>query len=233
MSADESLGKRLRRERERRQIALASIAENTKISASLFESLERDDTTHWPSGIFRRAFIRSYASAIGLNPDEIAREFLEKFPDPNDPDAVLSLSSEPAASGPRAAACPQTPAHAHHIGVSTTLRLTLAAESAFTREKLLRSALDRIAAITCDLAVVSLIGLALYAVIGIFWMPLCVAFATYYAGGVLLLGNTPGVRLCAPAQTHKTPKPGLPIASVTKAARELLASRPFFVKART
>ncbi|HEX4347840.1 MAG TPA: helix-turn-helix transcriptional regulator [Vicinamibacterales bacterium] len=219
MSADESLGKRLRRERERRQIAIASIAENTKISASLFDALERNDTSHWPSGIFRRAFIRSYASAIGLDPDEIAKEFLERFPDPNDPDAALSLAPEPA------------PVARPAVASTATLRLTLATESAFTREKLLRSVLDRIAAIACDLAVVSLIGLALYAAIGIFWMPLCIAFAVYYAGGVLLLGNTPGVRLCAPIKSP--PAPGAQVPSITKAARELLASHPLFVKART
>jgi len=79
---DDSFGTRLRSERERRHIALASISENTKISASLFEGLERDDVSRWPSGIFRRAFIRSYAAAIGLDADAIAREFLERFPDP-------------------------------------------------------------------------------------------------------------------------------------------------------
>lgn len=79
---EETFGARLRRERERRQIALSSISENTKISASLFERLERNDVSRWPSGIFRRAFIRSYAQAIGLDPDAIAKEFLERFPDP-------------------------------------------------------------------------------------------------------------------------------------------------------
>jgi cytoskeletal protein RodZ len=79
---EETFGTRLRRERERRHVALSSIAEDTKISASLFEALERDDASRWPSGIFRRAFIRSYAAAIGLDPDAIAKEFLERFPDP-------------------------------------------------------------------------------------------------------------------------------------------------------
>src|SRR4051812_47534819 len=73
---------RLRCERERRRIALESISANTKISASLFEALERGAVSRWPSGIFRRSFIRAYASAIGLDADAIAREFLEKFPDP-------------------------------------------------------------------------------------------------------------------------------------------------------
>ena len=86
--ADQSFGRRLRRERERRRIALSSIAENTKISVSLFDDLERDDVSRWPSGIFRKSFIRAYAQAIGLDPDETAREFLERFPDPNDPNTA-------------------------------------------------------------------------------------------------------------------------------------------------
>src|SRR5258706_7509764 len=88
---------RLRRERERRQIALSSISANTKISASLFAALERDDVSRWPSGIFRRSFIRAYAQAIGLDPDVVAREFLERFPDPVDPpvpaEATASITS--------------------------------------------------------------------------------------------------------------------------------------------
>jgi transcriptional regulator with XRE-family HTH domain len=75
-----SFGARMREQREKRQIALIAIAEQTKIKLSLLEALERDDVTHWPSGIFRRAFIRAYAHAIDLEPDVIVREFLELYP---------------------------------------------------------------------------------------------------------------------------------------------------------
>ena len=78
----ESFGARLRQQRERQQIALTSIAEQTKISLSLLEGLERDDVLRWPAGIFRRAFVRAYAHAIGLEPDLVVREFLELHPDP-------------------------------------------------------------------------------------------------------------------------------------------------------
>jgi transcriptional regulator with XRE-family HTH domain len=78
----ESFGARLRERRERQHVALATIAEQTKIKVSLLEALERDDVSHWPTGIFRRAFIRAYAHAIGLEPDVIVREFLELYPDP-------------------------------------------------------------------------------------------------------------------------------------------------------
>ena len=78
----ESFGARLRRRRERQQIALTTIAEQTKISLSFLEALERDDVSRWPAGIFGRAFIRAYAHAIGLEADVVVREFLELHPDP-------------------------------------------------------------------------------------------------------------------------------------------------------
>jgi cytoskeletal protein RodZ len=91
MEPGSAFGPRLRRERERRQISLTSIAENTKISRSLLEALERDDVSRWPTGIFRRAFVRSYAEAIGLNGDEVVREFSERFPDPTAPPAAVPV----------------------------------------------------------------------------------------------------------------------------------------------
>ena len=78
----DSFGSRLRYERERRQIALKSIAESTKIGVTLLEGLERDDVSRWPSGIFRKSFVRSYAMAVGLDPEPIVREFVERHPDP-------------------------------------------------------------------------------------------------------------------------------------------------------
>jgi transcriptional regulator with XRE-family HTH domain len=78
----DSFGARLRQRREDRGIALLTIAEQTKIKLSLLQALERDDVSHWPPGIFRRAYIRAYAHAIGLDPDLIVVEFLEAHPDP-------------------------------------------------------------------------------------------------------------------------------------------------------
>jgi len=74
-------GARLRLERERRAIALASVAETTKVAESLLAGLERGDVSKWPSGIYRRAFFREYAIAIGLPADAAAGEFLRLFPE--------------------------------------------------------------------------------------------------------------------------------------------------------
>ena len=51
-----------------------------------------------------------------------------------------------------------------------------------------------------DLFVLSVMSVLLFAVLGMFWAPLCLAMAAYYAGSILLLGNTPGVCLFADPQ---------------------------------
>ena len=72
-------GGKLRQARERRGISLRQIAASTKISVGALEALERNDVSKLPGGIFSRAFVRSYASEVGLEPDETVREFLELF----------------------------------------------------------------------------------------------------------------------------------------------------------
>jgi hypothetical protein len=76
-----SFGTRLRLQREQQHVSIGTIAADTKINPSLLTGLERDDVSHWPEGIFRRAYVRAYARAIGLDPDDVVREFLELHPD--------------------------------------------------------------------------------------------------------------------------------------------------------
>ena len=80
MSDRETFGPRLRAERERRGISLDTIASVTKVGSDLWEGLERNDFSRWPSGIFARAFVRDYARAIGLDSDEVVDEFCRLFP---------------------------------------------------------------------------------------------------------------------------------------------------------
>lgn len=103
----DSFGAGLRQRREEQQIALSTIAEQTKIKLSLLEGLERDDVSRWPSGIFRRAFVRDYARAIGLQPDAVVREFLDRYPDPPE-DVTAALSAQAAADAAPASAGPPT-----------------------------------------------------------------------------------------------------------------------------
>jgi GAF domain-containing protein len=96
----QTFGARLRQRRERQKIALAAISEQTKINLSLLEALERDDVSRWPVGIFRRAYVRSYAQAIGLDPNVLVREFLERYPDPlEEIDSISETAARAGAQG--------------------------------------------------------------------------------------------------------------------------------------
>src|SRR5687767_6604500 len=90
-----TFGGRLRHERERRKITIASIAENTKILGALLEGLENDDVSRWPTGFYRRAFIRAYATAVGLDAEAVVREFNERYPDPEATPAALPTVAAP------------------------------------------------------------------------------------------------------------------------------------------
>jgi hypothetical protein len=77
----DTFGPRLKFERECRGVALKDIAAATKIKESLFVGLERNDFSNWPQGIFRRAHLCAYVSAIGLPPQPVLAEYLRLFPE--------------------------------------------------------------------------------------------------------------------------------------------------------
>src|SRR3954451_19925493 len=74
------IGTKLRAARERRGVSLRQIANATKISVGALEALERNDASRLPGGIFSRAFVRSYAIEVGLDPDAAIQEFVAQFP---------------------------------------------------------------------------------------------------------------------------------------------------------
>src|SRR4249920_3165197 len=83
MSADRTpgdFGSRLSEARERRGITLRQIASATKISVGVLEALEHNDISRLPGGIFGRAFVRSYAVEVGLDPETTIRDFITAFP---------------------------------------------------------------------------------------------------------------------------------------------------------
>ncbi len=73
-------GRNLREARERRGVSLRQIANATKIGMSALEALERNDISRLPGGIFSRAFVRSYAIQVGLDPETTIQEFIVQFP---------------------------------------------------------------------------------------------------------------------------------------------------------
>jgi transcriptional regulator with XRE-family HTH domain len=120
----EAFGLRLKTHRERCGITLESIADSTKIKRSLFASLERGDVSHFPLGIFRRAYVRSYANAVGLPAEGIVAEFVQLFPEPGE--ASSRTPAVPGSVGLAPAPAPAPPPEPE--GGESPLRLTLAVD---------------------------------------------------------------------------------------------------------
>lgn len=94
----------LKTARERKGMTLDEIADATKIPASLFAALERNDLCRWPDGLFRRSFFRDYVRMIGLPVAEACAEFVRLFSDDESADlpAVTGAAGEASeASDPR------------------------------------------------------------------------------------------------------------------------------------
>ena len=186
-------GARLRYERERRKVSIASIAESTKILGALLEGLENDDVSRWPTGLYRRAFMRAYASAIGLDPDATVKEFLERFPDP-EPAPAAAPALAPAKSAPASTEAASEPP----VVSNDVIRMSIPRLGAwFAGGSRLSGVRLRCLAAGLDLFVVWVIAVAMFAVFGELWAPLAIVAALYYASGILLLGNTPGVCMFA------------------------------------
>jgi transcriptional regulator with XRE-family HTH domain len=81
MSAREAFGPNLRRLRLQRGLTLDQIADRTKVGVALWDDLEQNDLSRWPSGIFARAYIREYAEIVGADPDVTVDEFCRWFPE--------------------------------------------------------------------------------------------------------------------------------------------------------
>jgi cytoskeleton protein RodZ len=74
-------GTMLKAAREQRGVSLKHISSTTKITVAALEALERNDISRLPGGIFSRAFVRSYALQVGLDPDATIEKFITQFPE--------------------------------------------------------------------------------------------------------------------------------------------------------
>ena len=184
-----TLGADLRRERERRGLALRSISEDTKVSIALLEGLEADDISRWPGGIFRRAFVRAYAQCVGLDADDVFRRFERQF----SPEGC------------------QPADHAEPLNGTSHPVLVRQVANQAAGPGSLRSSRCRLLGTAADLTVAMVFAFGCAAAGSrLLWPVLLIA--CYYAAGVLFTGTSPMVALLAqgrtaPAKPKEQPAP--------------------------
>jgi hypothetical protein len=201
MTEPTTLGSFLRHERERRGVALKAISEQTKVAVPLLEGLEADDLTRWPGGIFRRAFVRAYANAIGIDADDVVRRLEQQHPEVHEGVAVPGTAPH---SDP-------TPEASPFPDVTQRLRST-------RRVRFLGTA--------ADLTVALVVGLASAAAGSRMLWPLLL-IAGYYALGTLLTGGTPMVALLSDVTgREETNSPEVSSSSIAESRKNRLGSSP-------
>jgi len=75
--AVEAFGRWLLRERELRGLAREEVARATKLTPSVIESLESGDASRMPPRAYVVGYLRSYAAAVGLDPDQAVLRWQE------------------------------------------------------------------------------------------------------------------------------------------------------------
>ena len=67
--------------RAARGVTLKQVSASTKIPVATLQAIERDELESLPGGIFTRGFVRSYADAVGLDPQATLARFEARFPE--------------------------------------------------------------------------------------------------------------------------------------------------------
>lgn len=83
------LGPYLRGERERQGASLELMQQRTKIQRRYLQAIESGDYGALPGAFYARAFIRSYAEALGLNAEDVLRQYGHELPAPRQQPAEM------------------------------------------------------------------------------------------------------------------------------------------------
>ncbi|MBI4664853.1 MAG: helix-turn-helix domain-containing protein [Nitrospinae bacterium] len=58
--------------------SLDEISSQTKVKKSYLEAIEREDSKSFPAPVFMKGFLKAYAKALGLDPEEISVKYLNR-----------------------------------------------------------------------------------------------------------------------------------------------------------
>jgi cytoskeleton protein RodZ len=89
-----SLGQKLRARREQLGLSIGDIAVSTRIREAYLEAIEQDRLETIPGGFFSRAFVRQYASVLGLRGSEVEADLSAVTTAPDDAANVRKLIDE-------------------------------------------------------------------------------------------------------------------------------------------
>ena len=120
-----SVGDKLERARAAAGLSLAEIASRTQLSPQVLGAIEHQDFDALPARIPLRAIIHTYAKALGLDPDDVAEQYLREL---DDRTGLAAFDSEDGAGVASAPAVDETPVP-HAVGPLPDHQLVAASQS--------------------------------------------------------------------------------------------------------
>lgn len=90
----DTLGQQLKTARERKKIGTSEAARKTRIKIQHIEAMERDDFSRIPAPAYAKGFIKIYAEYLGLDPEPLIAEYLERYAPRERPPLVEEEPSE-------------------------------------------------------------------------------------------------------------------------------------------
>lgn len=92
------LGARLKEARLSKGYSLEDLQEITKIQKRYLTGIEEGNYSSMPGSFYVRAFIKQYAEAVGLNPDELLEEYKNEIPGTQTQEVAQSFTQSPAST---------------------------------------------------------------------------------------------------------------------------------------
>jgi hypothetical protein len=164
----------LRQARLAAGLQLSDIEQRTRISPSILRWIDSGQFHRLPAGIYARSYIRAFALAVGLDPNETVASLEQELPPASDIPAV-----------------PAVPVQAHSLQLSPDLlRMAAASADAAVLSVIYTVVLGATAAV-CRLPVGEIVAFGLPALM-VVMMVLTALYFVVFAG---VQGRTPGARL--------------------------------------
>src|SRR5512139_3788788 len=89
----ESIGRYLHAERELRHLSLEELSQTTRIPLKMLQHLEADRYEALPGDVFVRGFIKSYARALGLEPEPLLERHGRFVPGEGAPAPITAVTA--------------------------------------------------------------------------------------------------------------------------------------------
>jgi len=154
------------------------------VTVAMWEAMERNDFSRWPTGVHARSFVREYALAIGVDPADTIDDFCRGFPEQGDRRRDRLVRDTAEIIGHDFAAEDHLPPGVTHDRRASPRPVTPPTPVMTKRIRLIAAALDGVLLLIVSRLVVSIVPIGMWTTFGVLAL-------VYNAASLIVIGSTP------------------------------------------